>query len=66
MPIISILLTLTIVGFILWPFLDYSQLQEPYDKVIARCYTVVVAILLILLFNSMINPGLSHFRFGHS
>jgi low temperature requirement protein LtrA len=57
MPIITILITLVIVGLVLW-----LVEQIPMDATIARIIRVVVIVLVVLWLISLFVPQFGHFQ----
>lgn len=61
MPLISLVLTLALVGFLLWLVLTYIPMPEPFKKVIVVIIVVVVVLWLIQVLG-VVGPDVPRLR----
>ncbi len=61
MPLITLILTLAIVGFLLWLIITYIPMPEPFKKVII-VVVVIVLVLWLLQILGVVGPTVGHLR----
>ena len=53
MDVLTLLITLAVIGFLLWIIVTYVPMPQPYQRVLV----ILVVLLVVLWFIRMIAPG---------